>query len=211
MSAVAGQLINTGVTLSPGLRLTYSRTMTATPTDSALMLRYKDGDVGAFETLYRRHNDSLYRYLLRLCRHRDTAEDIFQEVWGKIIKARSRYQATARFTTFLYRIAHNCFIDHIRRNQRHQNIADIEPDSQASPADAPEIETERSLARRRLDTALQDLPDEQRDVFLLHEESGLNLDEIALVTGANRETTKSRLRYAVKKLRAAISEPPEAS
>ncbi len=199
------------LSLSHAQAVAYAPAMDPIPEDSALMLRYKDGDVDAFDTLYRRHNDALYRYLLRLCRHRDTAEDIFQEVWGKIIKARSRYQATAKFTTFLYRVAHNCFIDHIRRNQRHQNIADIEPDSQASPADAPEIETERSLARRRLDTALQDLPDEQRDVFLLHEESGLNLDDIALVTGANRETTKSRLRYAVKKLRAAISEPPEAS
>ena len=199
------------LSLSQAQAVAYAPAMDPDPEDSALMLRYKDGDVDAFETLYRRHNDALYRYLLRLCRHRDTAEDIFQEVWGKIIKARSRYQATAKFTTFLYRVAHNCFIDHIRRNRRHQNTADIEPDSQASPADAPEVETERSLARRRLDAALQDLPEEQRDVFLLHEESGLNLDEIALVTGANRETTKSRLRYAVKELRAAISEPSEAS
>ena len=69
------------------------------------MLRYKDGDVAAFEILYRRHNDSLYRYLLRLSLNRDTAEDIFQEVWGKIIKARERYRPTAKFTTFLYRVA----------------------------------------------------------------------------------------------------------
>ena len=70
---------------------------------------------------------------------------------------------------------------------------------------------ERSLARRRLESALQSLPDEQRDVFLLHEEAGLNLEQIASVTGSNRETAKSRLRYAVKKLRAAIDEPTETS
>ncbi|MBT8099751.1 MAG: RNA polymerase sigma factor [Gammaproteobacteria bacterium] len=175
--------------------------------DTALMLRYKEGDVDAFETLYRRHNDALYRYLLRLCRHRDTAEDIFQEAWGKIIKARARYRPTAKFTTFLYRVAHNCFIDHIRRNQRHQNSADIEPDTQPHAGDSPEFETERSLARRRLETALAELPDEQRDAFLLHEEGGLNLDEIAHVTGAKRETVKSRLRYANNKLRQAIDEP----
>jgi RNA polymerase sigma-70 factor (ECF subfamily) len=173
------------------------------------MLRYKDGDVDAFETLYKRHNDALYRYLLRLCRHRDTAEDIFQESWGKIIKARARYRPTAKFTTFLYRVAHNCFIDHIRRNQRHQNTADIEPDTQPGFGDGPEIETERSLARRRLEVALADLPEEQRDAFLLHEEGGLNLDEIAHVTGAKRETVKSRLRYANNKLRLAIDEPEE--
>jgi RNA polymerase sigma-70 factor (ECF subfamily) len=70
---------------------------------------------------------------------------------------------------------------------------------------------ERSLARERLEIALQDLPDEQRDVFLLHEEIGLSLEQISAVTGSNRETTKSRLRYAVKKLRLAIDEPAEAS
>ena len=199
-----------GLPLSRTGTVAYAPAMDSPLEDSALMLRYKDGDVAAFEILYRRHNNSLYRYLLRLCRHPDTAEDIFQEVWGKIIKARERYRPTAKFTTFLYRVAHNCFIDHIRRNQRHQNAVDLEPDTQQNPADGPEIETERELAIRRLDAALKDLPDEQRDVFLLHEEGGLTLEEIAHVTGANRETAKSRLRYAVKKLRAAIDEPTEA-
>ncbi len=181
------------------------------PEDSALMLRYRDGDVAAFEVLYRRHNDAVYRYLLRLCQHRDTAEDIFQDVWGKIVKARDNYRPTAKFTTFLYRVAHNCFIDHIRRNKRHAQTAAVEPDTQPDPGDLPEIETERSLARRRLEAALQQLPEEQRDVFLLSEEAGLSLDEIASVTDSNRETAKSRLRYAVKKLRAAIDEPVRTS
>lgn len=175
--------------------------------DQALMLRYKDGDTDAFETLYRRHNEALYRYLLRLCRHRDTAEDIFQEVWGKIIVARARYRPTAKFTTFLYRVAHNCFIDHLRRNRRHDRVANVEPDSRQHDGEGPDIETERRLARERLEAALADLPDEQRDVFLLREEAGLSLDAIAEVTGTNRETAKSRLRYAVRKLRAAIDEP----
>lgn len=187
--------------------VTYARAMEHAPDDSALLLRYRDGDVAAFEILYRRHNDALYRYLLRLCRHRDNADDIFQEVWGKIIKAADRYRPTAKFTTFLYRVAHNCFIDHLRRNKRHLHASDFDPDNHADPGDLPEMLAERSLARERLELALRDLPDEQRDVFLLHEEAGLDLDEIALITGSNRETTKSRLRYAVKKLRAAIDEP----
>jgi RNA polymerase sigma-70 factor (ECF subfamily) len=177
------------------------------PEDCALLLRYRDGDIAAFEMLYRRHSDPLYRYLLRLCRHRDNADDIFQEVWGKIIKAADRYRPTAKFTTFLYRVAHNCFIDHLRRNKRHTHAGDLEPDSQADPGDLPEVLVERSLARERLELALRDLPDEQRDVFLLHEEAGLDLDEIAVITGSTRETTKSRLRYAVNKLRVAIDEP----
>lgn len=197
--------------LSHTAELAYARPMDNVPEDSALMLRYCDGDVAAFEVLYRRHNDAVFRYLLRLCRHRDTAEDIFQDVWGKIVKARDSYRPTAKFTTFLYRVAHNCFIDHIRRNKRHTQTADVEPDTQPNPADLPEVETERSLARRRLEAALQELPEEQRDVFLLSEEAGLSLDQIASVTDSNRETAKSRLRYAVNKLRAAIDEPVRTS
>ncbi|MEE8426428.1 MAG: RNA polymerase sigma factor [Woeseiaceae bacterium] len=202
-------LPNIALPLSDVTGVTYARAMDRAVEDSALMLRYRDGDVAAFEALYRRHNDALYRYLLRLCRHRATAEDIFQEAWGKIIKARESYRPTAKFTTYLYRVAHNCFIDYLRRNRRHAQTANVEPDSQPDAGESPDMLVERSLARRRLDAALQTLPDEQRDVFLLHEEAGLNLEQIASVTGSNREAVKSRLRYAVKKLRAAIEEPTD--
>ncbi len=171
------------------------------------MLRYQDGDVTAFETLYRRHNDSLYRYLLRLCLHRDTAEDLYQEVWSKIIKSRENYRPTAKFTTFLYRVAHNCFIDYVRRNKRHMREERGDPDELPHVGESPEMEVERDLARQRLEQALATLPEEQRDVFLLHEEAGLSMDNIAYVTGVNRETAKSRLRYAIKKLKAAMNDP----
>jgi RNA polymerase sigma-70 factor (ECF subfamily) len=207
MVASAEFMTSMNLRLSRKRRLAYAPNMDDAPEDSALMLRYRDGDVVAFETLYRRHNDALYRYLLRLCRQPQQAEDVFQEVWSKIIKARDSYRPTAKFTTFLYRVAHNCFIDHIRRNKRHTQIADVEPDTQPSADDQPDEQTERSLARRRLNAALLELPDEQRDVFLLHEEAGLNLEQIASITDSNRETTKSRLRYAVRKLRVAIDEP----
>lgn len=187
--------------------LAYAHPMAQVPEDSALMLRYKEGDTAAFEVLYRRHNDALYRYLLRLCRHPAGAEDIFQEVWGKIIQSRKNYEATAKFKTFIYRVAHNCFIDHVRRNKRHANNGDLDPDLEADTSELPETLVERSLAKERLAVALHHLPDEQRDVFLLHEEAGLGLDDIAFVTGCNRETAKSRLRYAVRKLRDAIEEP----
>lgn len=197
------------LTLSPRVRVTYSRYMDVTPSDSALMLQYRDGDVAAFEILYRRHNDSLYRYLLRRCLDRDTAQDVFQEVWGKIIKSRHNYRATAKFTTFLYRVAHNCFIDHLRRNKRHRAETNVDPDLSANPGDEPDLATEKKLARRRLDDALLLLPDEQRNVFLLHEETGLSLDAIAQLTGVNRETAKSRLRYAMNKLKTALGGPTD--
>jgi RNA polymerase sigma-70 factor (ECF subfamily) len=211
MAANAQTIRGGQLALSHTAELAYARPMDNVPEDSALMLRYRDGDVAAFEVLYRRHKDAVFRYLLRLCQHRDTAEDVFQDVWGKIVKARDNYRPTAKFSTFLYRVAHNCFIDHIRRNKRHTQTAAVEPDSQPDPADLPEVETERSLARRRLEVALQELPEEQRDVFLLSEEAGLSLDQIASVTDSNRETAKSRLRYAVNKLRAAIDEPVRTS
>ena len=191
--------------------LAYAQAMAHTPDDSALMLRYRDGDVQAFEILYRRHNDAIYRYLLRLSGHRDSADDIFQEVWGKIIRVRETYRPTAKFTTFLYRVAHNCFIDYVRRNKRHSRNTVLEPELHSDPGESPETATERSLARERLEVALTTLPDEQRDAFLLREEGGLNVDQIAAVTGCNRETAKSRLRYAVAKLRCAIDEPAERS
>jgi RNA polymerase sigma-70 factor (ECF subfamily) len=197
--------------LSQFANVAYAPRMEHRPEDSALMLRYRDGDVAAFEILYRRHKDSLYLYLLRRCHQHAAAEDVFQEVWGKIIKARSNYRPTAKFTTFLYHVAHNCFIDYIRRNKRHRDTTDVEPDTQPDCSELPETLTEKSLARRRLNAALATLPDEQRDVFLLHEEAGLSLDEIASITDCKRETAKSRLRYAFRKLREAIDEPTELS
>jgi RNA polymerase sigma factor (sigma-70 family) len=87
-----------------------------TDDDGELMLRYASGDMRAFETLYRRHKSALYRYLTRQTRNTETANDLFQEVWSKIIVSRERYEPRAQFRTFLYRIAHNCFIDYCRRS-----------------------------------------------------------------------------------------------
>lgn len=193
-------------TLPAGQRVTYARPMPDRLEDSALMLRYQDGDVAAFEALYRRHRDSVYRYLLRLSLDEQVAEDVVQDAWSKIIRARDRYRPTARFSTYLFRVAHNCFIDYIRRNRRHTNGEELDAERTPSPGDAPETETERLLARERLEIALRQLPDEQRDVFLLREEAGLSLEEIAFVTDTRQETAKSRLRYAVDKLRIAIAD-----
>lgn len=185
-------------------KVPYARRMTDRLEDSALMLRYGDGDVAAFDQLYGRHKDSLYRYLLRLSLNPQIAEDVFQETWGKIIKARFSYRPTAKFSTYLFRIAHNCFIDYVRRNKRHGNETDIDPDSSVDPGEAPAQIVERLIARERLQVALGALPEDQRDAFLLYEEGGLSLDDIALVTGVSRETAKSRLRYANGKLRASM-------
>ena len=178
--------------------------------DEALMLQYRDGDAGAFDLLYARHKGALFRYCLRHCRQRSIAEETFQDVWMRVIGARQRYQARAKFTTWLYRIAHNRIIDGYRSDQsgRVQSLdgdeSEIEP--AASPLDDPQRRASSDQQAARLQALLAALPAEQRDVFLLHEEAGLALDQIAEASGVGRETAKSRLRYALSKLRAALKD-----
>jgi RNA polymerase sigma factor (sigma-70 family) len=75
--------------------------------DEELMLAYRGGDTGAFEILYGRHRARLFRFVLRSVKIRATAEDLYQEIWMRVIEARAGYAPTARFTTWLYTIAHN--------------------------------------------------------------------------------------------------------
>lgn len=184
--------------------------------DSALMLRYRDGDMHAFELLYARHKGPLYRYLQRLCRDKDVASDIFQEVWGKVIASRERYEVRAQFSTFLFHIAHNCAIDHFRRTGRvaPRQFADVTELTEVlagNDADRPDTRASEAQVKAAFKQALDALPPEQRDVFVLYEESGLSLEEIGTVTGVAMETAKSRLRYAVSKLRAALKHHQPAS
>ena len=180
--------------------------------DEALMLKYRDGDADAFEALYARHKGALYRYCLRHCAERGTAEETFQDVWMRVIGARTRYQPRAKFTTWLYRIARNRVIDRYRADNpgRFQSLDDENPASQPAADEVFEPHRRLSSQRRvaRLKERIAALPAEQRDAFLLHEEGGLGLEDIAALTGVGRETAKSRLRYALSKLRAALREEP---
>jgi RNA polymerase sigma-70 factor, ECF subfamily len=176
--------------------------------DGELMLRYARGDMRAFETLYGRNRIALYRYLVKHTRNPETANDLFQEVWGKVIATRDRYEPKALFRTFLYRIAHNCFIDHYRRSSVRNESTDTEDGwENALPGpeqDQPDARAEQAEMKARYQAALSRLPPEQRDVFLLYE-SGLSLEEIANISAVGAETAKSRLRYAVAKLRASLA------
>jgi RNA polymerase sigma-70 factor (ECF subfamily) len=177
--------------------------------DEQLMLRYRDGDASAFETLYGRHRGGVFRYVLRQVGLRSSAEEVFQEIWMNIISSRARYRVEARFTTFLYHIAHNCVVDHFRRKTPLHLISLDDDEGEALEVAGPAGEQpERVVALRqsaaKLLNALALLPPEQREVFLLHEEGGLTLEEIATVTSTGRETVKSRLRYALAGLREGI-------
>jgi RNA polymerase sigma-70 factor, ECF subfamily len=175
--------------------------------DEQLMLQYRAGDAGAFDRLYARHRAPLYRYFLRQVRPAAVAEELFQDVWMNLIRTRGHYEVRAKFTTWLYRLAHNRLVDHYRRTAaRAMLIGEDDPDAAIeSIPDEPLREPENELDRRRLVAqlmrVLDELPAAQREAFLLREEGGLSLEEIAEATGTNVETAKSRLRYGLAKLR----------
>ena len=179
-------------------------------TDEMLMQSYRAGDAPSFEALFARHNGGLFRYFLRQCRDHGMAEQLAQDVWLRVIKAAASYEVTAKFTTYLYRIAHNHLIDHVRHlTTRAEDALDDAPEEvealAASELNLPDRLHERRQLAQRLVSALEALPADQCEAFLLHEEAGMTLDEIAAVTGAGRETIKSRLRYALHKLRSSLA------
>ncbi len=173
------------------------------------MLAYRDGDAAAFEVLYGRWRGRLYRYLAHQAL--DVADELFQDVWLRVIGARAGYEVSAKFATWLFRIAHNRLMDHFRsRGRSRVDLADDPEDdpvdSVAAPdRDAPPAMLERREAARRILDCLEELPPPQREAFLMAEESGMGLDEIANATGVGRETAKSRLRYALDRLRRCLA------
>jgi len=178
-------------------------------TNEELMQRYRDGDAHAFEVLYARHKGPVYRYLLRQCGVAALAEELFQDVWMNLIRARGRYEVRAKFTTWLFTLAHHRLVDHYRRQSAGVPISyGDDPDDAPliekvadSELKQPDNEFERRRQVQQLLDHLAKLPEAQRETFLLREESGLSLEEIAAVTGVTMETAKSRLRYALAKIR----------
>jgi RNA polymerase sigma-70 factor (ECF subfamily) len=186
-------------------------------TDEALMRAYGHGDARAFETLYARHRSATYRYFLRHAGgHAATADELHQDLWLKVIGARGRYEAQAKFSTWLYTLARHRMVDHWRA--RHGvSLASLEDEATAAQVeeslaalrdgrDDPLDASINAEARHRLVSALADVPPLQRDAFLLHIEGGLSLETIAGLTTASVETVKSRLRYAYRRLRAALED-----
>lgn len=187
-------------------------TWSAESSDEELMLHYRDGDAAAFDVLYARHKGGVYRYLLRLCRDAAVAEELFQDVWTNLIRARAGYTVQARFATYLYRLAHNRWIDHYRRN-RPGAVVSLDEEDGGAPVDPPddrEIPQDVALDSRRqaarLMELISELPAAQREAFLLQQEGGMSVEDIANATGVTRETAKSRLRYAMSKLRKGMQE-----
>jgi RNA polymerase sigma factor (sigma-70 family) len=181
--------------------------------DEQLMARYAAGDAAAFDALYQRHELKVWRYIQRSVRNPATADELMQEVWFAVARQAHRYQPTARFTTWLFTLAHHRLIDNHRSAGSVHRLG-----STAEGADPPLENLADDPAREPMQLALADgdaraviaaigqLPDEQREAFLLQAEAGQSVEEIAAATGVSFETAKSRLRYARAKLRELLRE-----
>lgn len=181
--------------------------------DEQLMLAYRDGDAGAFDTLYRRHKGPVYRYMLRQCRDAGVADELFQDVWMNLIRARESYTVQAKFTTYIYTMAHNRLIDHYRKHGQVQMVS-FDDDSEEAPVVAEPVAAVRDEPEKHLDikqqaaqllAVLGELPPPQREAFVMQYEGGMSVEEIADATGVTRETAKSRLRYALAKIRQGLT------
>jgi RNA polymerase sigma-70 factor, ECF subfamily len=185
--------------------------------DESLMLRYRDGDVRAFEVLITRHRKPIYNFILRFVRDAAQAEDVLQETFLRLIKGADAYERQAKFTTWLYTIARNLCVDAARRG-KHRNAASLDAPVNGDEGSSALIDlvadgkagVDREAIGRelavRIKQAVEALPDEQREIFLLREVSDLQFNEIAKIVGCPENTVKSRMRYALEKLREALEE-----
>jgi RNA polymerase sigma-70 factor (ECF subfamily) len=180
--------------------------------DDDLMLAFAAGDANAFDALYDRYRKPLYRYLFHAVGDRSTADDLYQDVWSRIIGARARFRRGNGFKRWAFRIAHNRLVDHWRVLGRAAFDADTAAlDRAVDPMPQPDDSTSNEQQAERLRAALMKLPIEQREAFLLKQEAGLTLQELAERDGVGKEAIKSRLRYATGKLRKMLTPGAEAA
>ncbi|MBK7002945.1 MAG: sigma-70 family RNA polymerase sigma factor [Rhodoferax sp.] len=182
------------------------------------MLRYAVGDIAAFDTLYRRHEMGVWRYVFRSVQVQAVADDLLQDVWFSVARQALNYQPTARFKTWLFTLAHNRMVDYFRTSKNHSSL---DGDGTEDDADAGDRVLDTLIANsgfgplRQLQSkqqaaalihAIERLPAVQREAFLLQAEAGMTVEEIASTTGVSFETAKSRLRYARNSLREQLQE-----
>jgi RNA polymerase sigma-70 factor (ECF subfamily) len=194
--------------------------MLADLSDELLMLRYREDDPLAFRELYRRHSRGLYQFLAWQSPRREWVDEVMQDTWSNLHQARARYEPQAAFRTFLFQIARNRLVDVIRQQGRVVLASDMRAADGDAPSAydallevghdsvAPDEALDGKRATARLHRALRELPDEQREALVLQQFNGMALEEIAQLTGVPAETVKSRLRYAMRKLRQELTPDP---
>ena len=190
--------------------------------DEALLMAYRAGDARAFERLVARHEKPVWNFLRRFVANAATAEDLLQEVFLRVVKSahaeESEWRGAAKFSTWLYTIARNLCVDHARRAV-HRDAASLDGpghaaadteatlhDRIASSDPAPDARVADRQAKARIDAAIAALPSDQREVFLMREVMEMPFAEIAAAVGVSEPTVKSRMRYALEKLRVSLVE-----
>lgn len=184
--------------------------------NETLMLRFRDGDVRAFEILLLRHRQSVFEFILRSVGPHNVsqAEDLTQETFLRVVKQASTYEQRAKFTTWLFTLARNLCIDASRR-RKHRKAQSLDStdeegssllDRTASASPAIDRQVIGRELKARLERAVSELPEDQREVFLMRESADLSFKEIAEIIGVSENTVKSRMRYALEKLRATLAE-----
>jgi len=186
-------------------------------TDEALMQRFRSGEAAAFRVLVRRHQDRVYNFVLRQVRHPETASELVQETFLRIVKNADTFRAEARFVTWIFTIARNLCVD-AQRRQKHRHTVALDAPLRAGESDGATlldmVKDDQPGADSRVQDmrfsaalrgALEALPPEQREVFLMRELEGLKFREIADVVGVPENTVKSRMRYALEALRNHLS------
>ncbi len=190
------------------------------PPDEALVVRFQRGDRAAFATLVRRHQRGLYNFALRTLRERTAAEDVVQDAFIRIAHAALDFKPEAKFSTWAYTIVRNLCIDQIRKNsyRRHPSLDHgRRGDEGEGPTLGERTKDPRGLSdiertvdgermKARIIEAIEGLPEEQREVYLMREISNLQFQEIAEITGVPENTVKSRMRYALERLQLALKE-----
>ena len=178
------------------------------------MAAYCKGDADAFKCLYDKYEQPIYRFLYNACRNEAHARELFQDIWLRVVKSRDTYNPKAPFKAWLFTIARNRLTDHYR----HQSACPphdgdgvredeaIHPHAFTTVALTPEQMASVTEENDTLKNALQTLPPAQRETVMLKHIAGMNLDEIATIQGEGRQTVKSRLRYAMIKLRQHLKE-----
>lgn len=188
-------------------------------TDEVLMMRFQDGKRSAFAELVRRHKVPIFNFILRQVRGKTTAEDLTQDVFVRVVQNAATFKHEARFTTWAYSIARNLCIDHLRKMslRRHPSLDQAAGKDKDGPtlgdriADShPSTAADRQVMSadigERIVAAVDKLPPEQREVFLLRQLGKVPFKEIASMTGVPENTVKSRMRYALERLQDALSE-----
>lgn len=188
--------------------------------DETLMLRYQGGDRSAFAILLKRHKTPVYNFILRQVRVTAVAEDLTQDVFVRVVQSATEFRHSARFSTWVYTIARNLCIDQLRKNQlrRHPSLdqpagagEEEGPTLGERTADLhPGTFVDRTAIGRELQahikSAVEDLPEDQREVFLLREVANVPFKDIAAMIGIPENTVKSRMRYALERLQRALAE-----